>query len=472
MTEIPDTPDMEQILADQRAAFLKEGAPTLAARRTALKSLRGAVVARREVLETAVEQDFGHRSRHETAVMELVPLVRTIDYLYRHLPWLMTSESRHVSMLFQMASARVDYQPLGVVGVMSPWNYPISLALTPLATALAAGNRVMLKPSELTPSTSALLAELLAETFTPDRVAVVRGDVEVGAAFSQLAFDHLIFTGSTPVGRSVMRSAADNLVPVTLELGGKSPAVVAPGAVTSAAAASIAFGKLANGGQTCIAPDYVLVQRDDRDGLVVALSKAVEELYPQGPTSRDFTAIVNDRHFERLSGLLSDAGQKGATLMQIGVDPAAAVTRAKTIAPTLVLNARSDMAIMEEETFGPLLPIVTYDRIEDAIDFIHARPRPLALYYFGPDTADRQTVLSRVVAGNVSVNAALLHYAQDDLPFGGVGASGMGAYHGKEGFIRLSHARGTYIQHGWNLVGLSRPPFGALADRMLKYLLR
>jgi len=463
---------MDQILAHQRGAFLKDGPPALAARRKALKALRGAVLARQTALEKAVNDDFGHRSRHETAVMELVPLVRTIDYLHRRLPRLMTSESRHVSALFQFASARVDYQPLGVVGVMSPWNYPISLALMPLATALAAGNRVMLKPSELTPRTSALLAELLADTFAPDQVSVVTGDAEVGAAFSRLAFDHLLFTGSTPVGRSVMRAAADNLVPVTLELGGKSPAVVAPGAVTAAAAANIAFGKLANGGQTCIAPDYLLVQRDDQDGLVKALSKAVEELYPHGPSSNDFTAIINNRHFERLSGLLSDAVQKGAQVMPIGVDPAAATKRPKTLAPTLVLDASADMAIMDGEIFGPLLPILTYDRIEDAIGFINARPRPLALYYFGPDSDDRQAVLSRVVAGNVSVNATLLHYAQDDLPFGGVGASGMGAYHGKEGFIRLSHARGTYIQHGPNFTGLSRPPFGALADRLLKYLLR
>lgn len=472
MTAIPEMSDMDQVLAHQRAAFLKEGAPGLTARRNALKALRGAVLARRTALEKAVNEDFGHRSRHETSIMELAPLVRTIDYLHRHLPRLMTSENRHVSMLFQLASARVDYQPLGVVGVMSPWNYPISLALTPLATALAAGNRVMLKPSELTPRASALLAEMLADTFAPDQVSVVTGDAATGAAFSRLAFDHLLFTGSTPVGRSVMRAAADNLVPVTLELGGKSPVVIAPDAVTAAAAASIAFGKLANAGQTCIAPDYVLVQRDDRDRLVKALSKAVEELYPHGPASSDFTAIINDRHFERLSGLLSDAVQKGATVMRIGIAPAAATNRPKTLAPTLVLDARADMAIMEEEIFGPVLPIVTYDRIADAIGFINARQRPLALYYFGPKGADREAVLSRVVAGNVSVNATLLHYAQDDLPFGGVGASGMGAYHGKEGFIRLSHARGTYIQRGPNFTGFSRPPFGALAERLLNYLLR
>ncbi len=472
MSEAIEAPAMEHLLADQRRAFLMDGPPSLAARRASLKALRKLIVDNRAALEDAVNADFGHRSRHETAMLELVPLIHTIDYLHRRLPKLMRADRRHVSMLFQAASARVDYQPLGVVGIMSPWNYPISLALVPLATALAAGNRAMLKPSELTPKTSALLADMLACVFPPDQVAVITGDASVGAAFSALPFDHLLFTGSTPVGKLVMRAASDNLVPVTLELGGKSPVVVAPGAATAETAASIAFGKLTNAGQTCIAPDYVLVQENDRDALVGALAKAVETLYPQGPLSADYGAIINERHFHRLQSLLADAQQHGATIRPLGIAPETASSRPRTLAPTLVLDPSDDMAILREEIFGPLLPVVTYRRMEDAIAFINARPRPLALYYFGPDGADRRAVLSRIVAGNVSINATLLHYAQDDLPFGGVGASGIGAYHGPEGFRRLSHARGTYVQHGWTLTGLLRAPFGKLADTALNLLLR
>jgi len=281
-----------------------------------------------------------------------------------------------------------------------------------------------------------------------------------------------VFTGSTAVGRSVMRAASENLVPVTLELGGKSPVIVAPGHAQDRTARSIAFGKLANAGQTCIAPDYVMVHAAEVKTFAAAYGRAVEALYPQGPASADYTSIINDRHFDRLRRLIDDARTKGASVAVVGAQPQAAQGRPHTLAPTLVLGATDDMAIMQEEIFGPVLPVLTYGEIDEAIAYVNARPRPLALYYFGGDDGDRRKVLSRTTSGNVGINNTLMHYAQDDLPFGGVGPSGMGAYHGIEGFRRMSHAKGIYLQGRWNAADLMRAPFGRLADAVLKAMLR
>src|SRR5262245_28997082 len=295
------------LLARQRAAFLRDGAPSLAERRANLKKLRAALIDRRGSLEAALDADFGHRSRHETAIMEILPITWGIDYLLENLRRFMRRESRYVALHMRLARAYVEYQPLGVIGIVAPWNYPLSLALMPLATALAAGNRAMIKPSELTPATSDLLVSTIAETFSEDEVAVVTGDAAVGAAFAALPFAHLCFTGSTAIGRAVMRPASEHLVPVTLELGGKSPVLVDRGHPLARVAADIAYGKLANAGQTCIAPDYVLLHEGDVDGFVEAWSKAVAALYPEGPASEDYSSIVNARHYERLRGLLDDA---------------------------------------------------------------------------------------------------------------------------------------------------------------------
>ncbi len=464
--------DAGRILGRQRAAFLRDGPPALSQRRADLRRLRAAVLARRAEAERALDADFGHRSRHETAAMELMTLVQGIDYLHRNLRRFMAPARRHVALTFRFASARIEYQPLGVIGIIAPWNYPFSLALMPLATAIAAGNRVMLKPSEFTPETGRLLARLLAETFPEEQAAVVSGDAAVGAAFAALPFDHLLFTGSTPVGRAVMRAAAENLVPVTLELGGKSPAIVAPGHAGDRTATSIAYGKLANAGQTCIAPDYAMVHTGDVKAFAAAYGRAVEALYPDGPSSRDYTSIINDRHAGRLRGLIDDARAKGARIAEVGARPESAQSRPHTLAPVLVLGATADMAIMQEEIFGPVLPVMTYDAIDEAIAYVNARPRPLALYYFGGDDAGRRKVLARTTSGNVGINSTLMHYAQDDLPFGGVGASGMGAYHGVEGFRRMSHAKGIYVQGRWNAADLIRAPFGRLADAVLRVMLR
>ena len=459
-------------LATQRAAFLRDGTPTLAQRRADLLKLKSAILGRQAEIEAALRQDFGHRSTHETAIMEILPVIQGINYQRRHLRRWMRPERRHVPITFQPARAWVAYQPLGVIGIMSPWNYPVSLALMPLATAIAAGNRAMIKPSEFTPASSALLVDLVTKTFGPEQVAVVTGDDSVGKDFASLPFDHLVFTGSTPVGRAVMRAASENLVPVTLELGGKSPVIIEPGHSLAHAATAIAYGKLANSGQTCIAPDYVLVHQDALDPFVRAFDQAVRVLYPAGPASTDYTSVVNERHFQRLHALLDDARSKGARVQELGANPADAGARPHHIAPTIVLGATEQMRIMQEEIFGPVLPVIGYRDLDEAIAYINARPRPLALYYFGSHTASRNKVLASTTSGNVTVNNTLMHYAQDDLPFGGVGPSGIGAYHGIEGFKALSHAKGVYRQGTWNMSSLLRPPFGRLSTLILKSMLR
>jgi coniferyl-aldehyde dehydrogenase len=369
-------------------------------------------------------------------------------------------------------TARIEYQPLGVVGVMSPWNYPVNLALVPAITAIAAGNRVMLKPSEFTPNTNTLLANMLGEIFSEDQFSMVTGDSELGAAFSALPFDHLVFTGSTAVGRSVMKAASENLVPVTLELGGKSPAIVASGHDLDQAAASIVFGKLLSAGQTCIAPDYALLHENEVDLFVAAYGRKVAAFYADGPTSVHYTAIFNARHHARLQSLLDDARAKGARVIEVGNRPGDALLRPNTMAPTVVLGVTDTMRLAHEEIFGPILPIFTYRDIGDAIAFVNARPRPLALYYFGADDENRRRVLNHTVSGNVTVNGTIMHIAQDDLPFGGVGPSGMGAYHGIEGFRTFSHAKGVYVQGRWNLANLLHAPFAQPIDFILNMMLR
>jgi coniferyl-aldehyde dehydrogenase len=460
------------MLARQRAAFLRDGPPSLARRRANLKKLRAAVLARRAALEAALDADFGHRSRHETGIMEMLPLTWGIDYLHRNLRRFMRRERRHVALPMRLGRAYVEYQPLGVVGIVAPWNYPFSLALTPLAAALAAGNRAMIKPSELTPATSDVLVAMLAEAFSDDEVAVVTGDASIGAAFAALPFDHLLFTGSTAVGRKVMRAASEHLVPVTLELGGKSPVLVDRGQPLERVAAGIAYGKLANAGQTCVAPDYVLLHEGDVDGFVQAWGKAVAALYPDGPASQDYSSIVNVRHYDRLRGLLDDARAKGARVVETGPSPEQAKGRAHTLPPTLVFNVHDDMRIMQEEIFGPVLPIVTYRDLDEAIAFVNARPRPLSLYYFGSSATNRRRVLTRTTSGGVTINGTLLHYVQDDLPFGGVGPSGCGAYHGLEGFRTFSHHKAVFETARWNGGALLRPPFGRLTNTILAWMLR
>jgi coniferyl-aldehyde dehydrogenase len=463
--------DLHSTLALQRAAFLRDGPPTLQQRRGDLIKLKEAILARQEEFVAALDADFGHRARQESLMLDLGSTVGGINYLISNLRRFMRPERRHVAAIFKPASARVEYQPLGVVGIVAPWNFPVSLSLTPLATALAAGNRVMLKPSEMTPATTELLATMLAETFPEDQVAVVTGDAEIGKAFSSLPFDHLFFTGSIPVGRAIMRAASENLVPVTLELGGKSPIIVDDGYSLRTAARRIAYGKCANGGQICTSPDYLLLPKHSVEDFVAAFTQEIDALYPNVAANADFTWILNQRHFARLSGLVEDAKAKGARVIELGTKQPDG-SQSRQFAPVLLLDVTDEMAVMQEEIFGPILPIVTYDGLDDAVAYVNAHPRPLALYFFGNDAQSQRKVLERTTSGGVLVNDTILHYAQDDLPFGGIGPSGMGAYHGVEGFKTMSHAKSVFKQARFNMVDLFRPPFGRAFDFLINVQLR
>lgn len=461
------------LLKKQRASFLEAGSPSLEQRLESLAKLHRVLVDHREDFANAISKDFGHRSRHETLLSEIMVSLEAIKHMRRNLAEWMSPERRWVSMLFFPGRSQVVYQPLGIVGVISPWNFPVQLAIEPVATALAAGNRVMLKPSEFTPATGALMKEVLGRAFPEDQIAVVLGGPDVGAAFSKLAFDHMLFTGSTSVGKKIMQAAAENLVPVTLELGGKSPFILDENFAMERAVGSLIMGKLTNAGQICIAPDYVLVPEGRRDELVTAVQREVKRRFPTLLNNPDYTSIINRRHFERIKHLLGDAQQKGARLVE--VNPASERFEDQTMHKlplTLVLDPTEDMAVMQDEIFGPVLPVVPYRTLDEAIAFVNARPRPLALYLFSDDETKQQRVLSRTTSGGVSINETLLHAAQEDLPFGGVGASGMGAYHGREGFLAMSHRKPIFHQARWNGTALMRPPYGPRLERLMKLLLR
>jgi coniferyl-aldehyde dehydrogenase len=457
---------MQNIFDAMRAAQRNEPPADGATRRDRLDRLAALVRDNREAIAAAISADFGQRSSEETSLLEVFPSLDGIKHTRKKVRRWMRVRRHWAGFWFLPARVALQPQALGVVGVIVPWNYPLYLAVGPITDALAAGNRVMVKMSELTPVFSALFADLIARYFRADELAVVNGDAEVAAAFSSLPFDHLLFTGSTAVGRHVMRAASANLTPVTLELGGKSPAIVGPGARMDHAVERIVFGKLVNAGQTCIAPDYVLVPRDQVDDFVARVAKRVEAFYPSIAQNTQYSSIVNDRHFERLGAWRDEAVAAGAKAHVLGGGEGT-----RRLPPTLLTNVTGDMKVMQEEIFGPLLPIVPYDRIEDAIDFINDRPHPLSLYLFADDTRVIDDVLTRTHAGGVTINDTLFHIAQHNLPFGGVGPSGMGAYHGKTGFDTFSRLKPILRQARFNGVGLLNPPYGARFRRMLSIML-
>jgi coniferyl-aldehyde dehydrogenase len=464
---------LDDLLTRQRAAQLRDGAPSAALRIDRLNRCIALLVDNRGQIEAALNTDFGARSRHVAAFTDVAssigPLKHARDHVARWMRPQRRSTTPRILGLFG-ARAEIRCQPKGVVGLISPWNFPVNLTFAPLAGVLAAGNRAMIKPSEVTPATSELLKKMFASAFDEEEIAVVTGGPEVGQAFASLPFDHLIFTGATSIGRQVMRAAAENLVPVTLELGGKSPVVIGRSADLAVAAARIMNGKTLNAGQICLAPDYVLAPADGLGAFVEEAKAAVGRMFPTIRDNPDYTSVVADRHYARLTGYVDDARAKGAEIVEI--NPAGEDLRQqphRRIAPTLILNPTDDMKVMQEEIFGPLLPIKAYQKLDEAIDYINAHDRPLGLYYFGTDTDERDRVLERTTSGGVTVNDVVMHVAQEELPFGGIGPAGMGAYHGHDGFREFSHRKSIFHQMKRDIAPLRmlRPPYGAGIARFL-----
>ncbi|MEP6939410.1 MAG: coniferyl aldehyde dehydrogenase [Rudaea sp.] len=466
--DMPETNrTLHATLVRLRAAQLAR-TPDYAQRMDDLARLRDAFKARLEDFVAAMSADFGRRSRHESLLSDGMTVLHDIDFLRARLRGWMRSKRAAADWLFWPARTEVRYQPVGVVGIIAPWNYPVNLALMPLAAAIAAGNHVMLKPSEHTPRTSETLQALLAEVFPADRVATALGGPDVAAAFAALPFDHLFFTGSTAVGRKVMAAAAQNLTPVTLELGGKSPAIVAPGYPVATAADRIAAGKFLNAGQTCIAPDYVLLPQATIAPFVAAMKRYVARSYPDLAASPDYSSIINEDQFRRLVGYVEEARAAGAEVIELATGDAAK----RVFAPTLIVGANESLAVMRDEIFGPILPLIAIDSVDAAIDYVNARPRPLALYHFDDDKARAEQVLDRTVAGGAAVNETVLQFVQSRLPFGGIGPSGMGHYHGEEGFLTFSKQKPVLYQARFSSMKAMRPPYRGLADFIVKFLTR
>jgi coniferyl-aldehyde dehydrogenase len=454
---------MRRLHALQRAAFVAHPYPSLAERRANLRTLRRALQKHQDSLATAISADFGGRSEFESKLADVIGPILEIDHALGHLRSWMRARRRRTELVFATNRASVVYQPKGVVGIVTPWNFPVYLALGPLVAALAAGNRAMIRMSEFTPRTTEAVRTMLAECFSETEVAVFGGEVDAAQAFTALAFDHLVFTGSPAVAPHVMRAAAENLVPVTLELGGKSPAIVAPGANLIDAATRVAHGKAFNCGQICVSPDYALVPRSQVDAFADAAVAAFRRLYPQTTGNADYTAIVNDRQHARVRALLDDALAKGATIRIAGETS----SDDRRVPLHVVTGIRGDMRVATEELFGPILPVIGYETVEEAMRYVVDRPRPLAMYPFGFGSAGLRELLQRTHAGGVTVNDWGWHVFNHDLPFGGIGTSGMGTYHGEEGFRTLSHAKSVFRKHAFFPVALFYPPYGNFVQKLV-----
>ena len=458
------TPEMEEVLSLQRRSYLDEGIVSAATRIDRIDRATDLLKRHEKEICEALAADFGHRSFAQSRFTDVNSSIETLKHARKHVRRWMKPERR--SPLFPLgllgASARVEYQPLGVVGVISPWNFPVNLTFAPLAGVFSAGNRCMIKPSEFTPETSALMERMFAENFDLSEVAVFPGDADVGARFSALPFDHLLFTGATSVARHVMRAASENLVPVTLELGGKSPVVISRTANMQRTTDNIMLGKMLNAGQICLAPDYVFVPASEVDSFVAAATRSVAKMYPTLLNNPDYASVINQRHYDRLHGYLADARNKGARIVEI--NPANEDFRQQEhhrIAPTLVIDPSEEMAVMQEEIFGPILPVKPYGNVSEAVRYINDHPRPLGLYYFGNDKAEEELVLTHTTSGGVTVNDVIMHVSMEDLPFGGVGPSGMGSYHGRDGFRTFSHAKAILRQSKLDVASIAgvRPPY-------------
>ena len=468
---------MATVLERQKAAFVIARPETLATRHDRLERCAKMLLDHGATFARAMSADFGHRSHQQSMLTDVMPALGAIRYSQKRIKAWSKPEKRHVNFPLNLlgAKAEVRFEPKGVIGIVAPWNFPVGLTFGPLAQALAAGNRAMLKPSEFTERTSELMAELFPKYFGEDEVAVVLGGPQTGQDFCGLAFDHLLFTGATSIGKHVLHAAADNLVPVTLELGGKSPTIMGKGVDVAKAADRIALGKMMNAGQICLAPDYLMVPEDMEMQAIGALQSSVATMYPTLLANDDYSSVINRRHCDRLVGLVDDAVAKGAEA--IVVNPGGESfegSNGNKLPLTILRNVNDDMKVMQDEIFGPVLPVKTYRGIDQAIAYINAHDRPLGLYYFGQDSAEREEVLGRTISGGVTVNDVIFHVSADDLPFGGIGPSGMGSYHGIEGFRSFSHGRAVYTQPKINVAKLAglMPPYGAATARTLKMQLK
>ena len=457
--------NLSALLERQRKKFRAEGEVTYATRIDRLKRLKALIIENKTAFAATTKREFnGARSYEFSLFSEFASKVEAIDYSMKRLKTWMKPEKRKTNKPMNLlgGKSQVRYFPKGVVGIISPWNLPFGLTVAPLTSALAAGNRALLKPSEFVSETAALFAEVIPQYFSEDEVAVVTGGAEIGQQFAELPFDQLLFTGSTRVGAQVMQSAAKNLVPVTLELGGKSPVVIGRSAKLELAGTRLVFGKLLNGGQLCLSPDYVLVPEELEEQLIARVVDETQSMYPNITENTDYAGVFDERHFARLQGYIDNAVAKGAKLTIVGADKTRASEDNRRMPLHILQNVTEDMQVMHEEIFGPILPVMTYTDITEVPNKIEPRRNPLALYYFGKDKSEQEYLLSHVQSGGVCINDITLHYVQEDLPFGGVGASGMGAYHGPEGFRNMSHARAIYSQSLIDVLPIigARPPFG------------
>lgn len=454
---------MRTVLERQKLAHIREGAPGPELRIDRINRAIGLIVDYQDEICSALSADFGHRSTDQSIMSDVVGCLGGLKEAKKQLRKWMRPDQRSSTFPFNLAGgkSRVEYQPLGTVGLITPWNFPMAMTFSPLAGIFSAGNRVMMKPSEYTPRTADLMARMFSKAFDENEVAVFTGGPEFGQAFSALPFDHIIFIGATPVGKSIMRTAAENLVPVTLELGGKSPTIISKSSRMQTSTDRIMNGKMLNAGQICLAPDYVYVPKGQEDAFVASAQRSVATMYPTLKENPDYTSVINQRHYDRLQGYISDARSKGARIVEINpANEDFSQQPAHKMPPTLLLDVTEDMKIAQEEIFGPLLMVKSYGGIDEVIDYVNAHPRPLALYYFGEDEGEKRRILDRTTSGGVAVNDVMMHVAQEDLPFGGVGASGMGSYHGFDGFKNFSHAKAIYEQgKRFDLGRFMRPPF-------------
>ena len=480
--QLPTLGDSEQkmnsTLQMQRDAYLKEGIVSAETRIDRLQRGVDVLIKYNEKITDALNTDFTCRPREVTLLTDVGAGIAPMKHAIMHLRSWMKPEKRPTMFPFNLVGgrSRIEYQPLGVVGIIAPWNFPVNMVFAPLAGVLAAGNRAMIKPSEFTPATSALMAEMIAEAYDPAEVAIFDGGPEVGQAFSNLPFDHMIFTGATSIARHILTAAARNLVPVTLELGGKSPVVISRSADIEKSLGRIMTGKTLNAGQICLAPDYLLVPEEKLHEVIAAAQKAVAQMYPRILDNPQYTSVINERHFQRLNGYLAEASERGQKIIPINPAKEDFSTQQGTlkIPPTLIPEPADDLKMMEEELFGPLLPIRTYNNFEETISYINSKPRPLAAYYFGDDKQEETALISRTTSGGVCINDVVMQVAQEDLPFGGVGPSGMGAYHGLKGFQTFSHAKSIYRQASINIAKLGGmlPPYGKATESTIKMQLK